>query len=126
MGGAESEFNEKLADIIDDCILNDKSRLFHEEVRTKDFPDYYDKVKTPMALATLRGKCKRCEYDSLEQFKKDLIQIVTNSMTYNGENNIVTQMAREVVKFGFGLVEKDEAMLQAKSKAIAALKNRQL
>lgn len=73
MGGAESEFNEKLADIIDDCILNDKSRLFHEEVRTKDFPDYYDKVKTPMALATLRGKCKRCEYDSLEQFKKDLI-----------------------------------------------------
>ena len=79
-----------------------------------------------MALSTLRGKCKRCEYETLDQFKKDLIQIVTNSMTYNGENNIVTQMAREVVKYGFTQIEKDEAMLDAKSKAIAALKNRQI
>lgn len=93
-------------------------------MRTKDFPDYYDKVATPMALSTLRGKCKRCEYETLDQFKKDLIQIVTNSMTYNGQNNIVTEMARQVAKYGFGLVEKDEAMLEAKAKAIVAMKNR--
>ena len=28
-GGAESEFNEKLADVVDMCVLHDKSRLFH-------------------------------------------------------------------------------------------------
>ncbi len=83
-GGAESEFNEKLADVVDLCVLHDKSRLVHEEVRSKDFPNYYDKVKTPMALATLRGKCKRCEYETVEEFRKDLIQIVTNSITFNG------------------------------------------
>lgn len=45
-------------------------------------PDYLDKVKNPMDLATMKNKMDRGEYASDEEFLVDMRQIFDNCFTY--------------------------------------------
>ncbi|PHH65280.1 hypothetical protein CDD81_2692 [Ophiocordyceps australis] len=45
-------------------------------------PDYFDKVKRPMDLSTVKAKMDRREYNDEEEFVRDVRQIFDNCFTY--------------------------------------------
>ncbi len=89
----EKLFNELIEDIVDSCIKNDLTKLFHQPVKKKDYPDYYDIIKQPIDLGSMKNKTKRNEYKSINSFISDMDLLVQNSMIYNGESHDVTNHA---------------------------------
>lgn len=47
----------------------DPDEYFTFPVTEEDAPDYFDVVKAPMDLISMRAKMDRGEYENLEQFK---------------------------------------------------------
>ena len=45
-------------------------------------PDYFDKVKRPMDLSTIKAKMDRKEYANEDEFLRDIRQIFENCFTY--------------------------------------------
>jgi hypothetical protein len=92
----EKTFNEMIEDIIDDCIKFDVTKIFHLPVKKKDYQDYYQIIKNPIDLGTMKNKTKRYEYKTVDQFISDLDLMVHNSFIYNGENHDVTLQANKI------------------------------
>ena len=46
-------------------------------------PDYYDLIKTPVDLTSIRNKIDSIEYDSAYDFVKDMVLLFSNCESYN-------------------------------------------
>ena len=117
----ERKFNEIIEDIIDQCMSIDHNRIFHNPVRKKDFPDYYDKVLKPIDLGTLKSKTKRNEYLDYETFIEDITQMALNSEIYNGpkEYSIITSQAYQIVDLAKTLIESRKVELEENKPSIS-------
>ena len=62
---------------------HDPSKLFQRKVNKRVLPDYYDVIKEPVALSTLRSKLLQKTYANFAQFVRDAALIVHNAQTYN-------------------------------------------
>ena len=62
---------------------HDPSKVFHRKVNKRALPDYYDVIKEPIALSTLRAKSNGKEYKSFAVFVRDCALLVHNAQTYN-------------------------------------------
>uniref|UniRef100_A0A4W5LT32 Protein polybromo-1 n=1 Tax=Hucho hucho TaxID=62062 RepID=A0A4W5LT32_9TELE len=49
----------------------------------KEYPDYYQQIKQPIALQQIREKMKNGEYESVEQMDSDLTLMFENAKFYN-------------------------------------------
>ncbi|KAI8920579.1 hypothetical protein BC831DRAFT_437881 [Entophlyctis helioformis] len=56
---------------------------FLKPVQKREAPNYYDIIKHPMDLGTMTKKLKALQYNSKDDFTKDLNLIWTNCFTYN-------------------------------------------
>lgn len=74
-------------------ISNDKLRLFGQRVKEKDAPGYYNLIVTPIDLSVIKGRCKRSEYKSANEFLDDVSLMAANAQLYNGQGHIVSQNA---------------------------------
>ena len=110
----ERKFNELLEGIVDSCIRFDKSRVFVMPVKKKDVPDYYNIIKSPMDLTSIKNKTKRNEYLDTKSFIDDLKQIVINSEIYNGslENSIFTKQANSIYDYALLQIESNKKELE--------------
>ena len=73
--------------------------IFHEPVDADklEIPDYYDVVKIPMDLGTIRDKLNMNQYrDGMQEFVDDVNQTFNNCIKYNGEDSSVGKMCRTV------------------------------
>lgn len=61
----------------------DPSKLFHRKVNKRSMPDYYDVIKEPVALSTLKAKLLTKEYKSFSEYVRDCALISHNAQTYN-------------------------------------------
>lgn len=61
-------------------------------------PDYFDKVKRPMDLSTMKIKMDRREYSSDEEFLADMRQIFENCFTYWGKDDPMWQAGEKLQK----------------------------
>jgi len=59
-------------------------------------PDYFEVIKTPMDLGTIRKKLENNCYDSLDDFKAHVNLTFDNAMLYNPEGSVVYNMAKEM------------------------------
>ena len=62
---------------------HDPSRIFHRKVNKRSMPDYYDIIKEPVALSTLKSKLLTKDYQNFSQFVRDCALISHNAQTYN-------------------------------------------
>jgi len=69
----ENMLNEIFGNVIDSCICFDTTKLFAQKVSRKDAPNYYEVVKQPMDLTSMKNKTKRNDYSTQEEFLADLI-----------------------------------------------------
>ena len=62
---------------------HDPSKLFHRKVNKRMVPDYYDVIKEPVALSTIKQKYTTKEYKTFAEFIRDAALISHNAQTYN-------------------------------------------
>lgn len=61
-----------------------------------DCPNYFNVVKNPMDLGTVRHKMQNGEYDNGEQFEKDVRQVFINCYLFNPEGTAVNIMGHRL------------------------------
>jgi hypothetical protein len=107
----EKTFNEIIEDIIDNCIKFDLTKIFHQAVKKKEYQDYYEIVKNPIDLGSMKNKTKRNEYTSVSQFLADIELMVYNSSIYNGDNHDVTLQANKIKNLALSKLNENQNKL---------------
>ena len=59
-------------------------------------PDYFDIIKQPMDLGTIRKKLDNRQYATADQFEADVRLIFSNCYAYNSPDSDISQMARQL------------------------------
>lgn len=59
----------------------------------KDYPDYYQFIHNPIAIAEIEVKVKKERYTSLREFQDDVTLLATNARTYNEDKSLLYQDA---------------------------------
>lgn len=62
---------------------HDPSKVFHRKVNKRAIPAYYDVIKEPMAMSTIKGKINNKEYKQFSEFVRDWALISHNAQVYN-------------------------------------------
>ena len=99
--GITSEQKKKCLKIIDDIIKRPISTMFHEPVDPvlDDVPDYFDYIKTPSDLSTVRRRLVENKYSSLQEYKNEMNLIWENAITYNGKQSFAGFIAVDLSKY---------------------------
>ncbi|PPQ90452.1 hypothetical protein CVT25_014970 [Psilocybe cyanescens] len=72
--------------------------LFREPPDRRDYPDYYQLIKVPMALSILRKRASSNYYKSVQTYRDDFHLMFSNARTYNQEGSWVYIDADEMEK----------------------------
>ena len=67
-----------------------EAEAFLYPVSVKAVTNYYEVIKKPMDLQSIRESVQNKRYHSREEFLGDMNQMVENSATFNGENSVLT------------------------------------
>ncbi|XP_066339479.1 transcription factor GTE12-like [Miscanthus floridulus] len=59
-------------------------------------PDYFDVIRNPMDLGTVKNKLTKKQYASIEEFAADVRLTFSNAMKYNPPENDVHKVAKEL------------------------------
>lgn len=72
--------------------------IFHEpvDVEKLGIPDYFEIVKQPMDLGTVKQRLQSNYYTTMKQFLDDVQLIFDNCIMYNGESSQVSIMCKNV------------------------------
>lgn len=84
--------------IIAQCFKLKGSYWFQEAVDPVKFNilDYFDVIRHPMDLGTVRRKVMHNNYCSVEEFVRDMKLIWENCYKYNGEGHDISRCAKEL------------------------------
>ncbi|KAK1947217.1 Transcription initiation factor TFIID subunit 1 [Phytophthora citrophthora] len=92
--------NNALEVVVQRLLEMPESELFRVPVDATTVQNYYQIVKQPMDLSTIRRKIEAKEYDSMREFVKDLELIVNNSRIFNGDptKSAITANAQKMLR----------------------------
>ncbi|QIX00289.1 hypothetical protein AMS68_005806 [Peltaster fructicola] len=65
----------------------DPSKLFHRKVNKRVLPEYYDTIKEPIALSTIKQKVNLHHYQSFGEFVRDFALIPHNAQVFNRQDS---------------------------------------
>ncbi|XP_039529838.1 bromodomain adjacent to zinc finger domain protein 1A isoform X3 [Pimephales promelas] len=66
-----------------DLVRHEDSWPFKKLVTRTQVPDYYDIIKKPIALSTIREKVNNCEYKTVAEYIEDVELMFSNCLEYN-------------------------------------------
>ncbi|KAI4893977.1 hypothetical protein NFI96_015495 [Prochilodus magdalenae] len=66
-----------------DLVRHEDSWPFMKLVSRTQVPDYYDIIKKPIALSTIREKVNNCEYQTAAEYIADVELMFSNCLEYN-------------------------------------------
>ncbi|XP_023136069.2 polybromo 1, like isoform X5 [Amphiprion ocellaris] len=76
---------------------NNQGQIFAEPFQhlpsRREYPDYYQQIKHPIALQQIRAKMKNGDYESVEQMEADLTLMFENAKRYNMPNSSIYKRA---------------------------------
>ncbi|XP_054473332.1 polybromo 1, like isoform X5 [Anoplopoma fimbria] len=76
---------------------NSQGQVFSEPFQhlpsRREYPDYYQQIKQPIALQQIRAKMKNGEYESVDQMETDLTLLFENAKRYNMPNSSIYKRA---------------------------------
>ena len=106
--------NQIIEDVVDACIAKDTHRIFHQKVKVKDAPGYFDVIKEPIDFSKMKSKAKRRIYTDEQMIKDDFALLRSNAEQYNGQGHLVAQIARDLEALALKrLTEKHDEILSA-------------
>ena len=65
----------------------DPSKLFHRKVNKRMIPEYYDTIKEPIALSTIKQKINAKSYPNFSEFVRDFALIPHNAQVFNRQDS---------------------------------------
>ncbi|KAJ3751098.1 SNF2-family ATP dependent chromatin remodeling factor snf21 [Lentinula detonsa] len=75
-----------------------RCELFREVPDRRDYPDYYQLIRQPIALSQIRKRSQGNHYKDVAQYKADWRLMFSNARTYNQEGSWVYNDAEEMEK----------------------------
>ena len=97
-------------DVIESALSNGSSWPFKHPVDIKVAPDYYEVIKNPIDISTMKKKNNRGEYKSLNDLRDDFRLMFDNCIFYNGDDSVYTQAAQVLEKAVMSRIERLELM----------------
>lgn len=79
----QEELYEACERALNDLRNYEQAKHFLHKVSTRDAPDYYEVIKKPMDMGTMRRKLGQFQYKSKAEFFEDLYLIYSNCLHYN-------------------------------------------
>ena len=79
--------------ILDQMTADNSSWPFREPVSNEVAPDYYEIIKDPIDLKTMRGKINAGYYDNIKKFVEDIEKMFSNCRIYNKKDTVYYKMA---------------------------------
>lgn len=95
-------------EVLNELRSHSDSEPFHTPVNSKTVPDYYNIIKEPMDLQTIRSCIREKRYKSREEFLNGVNLIVRNSQMYNGPHHILTTMANNMLSLCVDKIQQRE------------------
>ena len=86
------------------------SILFKRVPNKRNLPDYYQIIKEPSAISTLKGKIQRKTYTGIPEFVRDFALVVHNAQVYNRPNS---QPVRDVFQLETVFKEEIKKLVEA-------------
>ncbi|KAI8983220.1 SNF2 family N-terminal domain-containing protein [Trametes punicea] len=83
---------------LEDDTGRKRSDLFRELPDRREYPDYYQLIKQPIALSTIRKRISSHYYKNVLDFREDMRLMFNNARTYNQEGSWVYVDADEMEK----------------------------
>ncbi|CAI8041551.1 Transcription initiation factor TFIID subunit 1 [Geodia barretti] len=106
----------RLADLLERIIntisATHESEAFRKPVPAKVVPDYYNVIKFPMDLQTMKENCRNHVYMTREAFWEHMNLVVNNCSTYNGFKSELTRRAQKMLDMCAEEVKKYEKELE--------------
>ncbi|XP_066926449.1 transcription initiation factor TFIID subunit 1-like isoform X2 [Clytia hemisphaerica] len=90
-------FNVVLENIVTKLKEAPDSWAFHAPVSAKLVPDYYNIVKNPMDLQTIKENINKGIYHTRDDFLEHVSLIMNNCLLYNGQHHPLTKVAENLV-----------------------------
>lgn len=97
-----SSFQQKRClEVMDKLCSRRTSQMFANPVDPErdSCPNYFDKVKTPMDLGTVRTKLLSGQYKSVADWKADVNLIWSNSNAYNSKTSLLRSITKDLSDF---------------------------
>ncbi|QRW16083.1 bromodomain associated protein [Rhizoctonia solani] len=69
--------------------------IFHNPIKKSEAPDYYEIVRRPMDLKTVKSRIKDGVISSADHFKRDVFLMFANAIMYNRPGTSVNDIAAE-------------------------------
>lgn len=77
----------------DEDHVRSRAGIFLERPSKKLYPDYYKVIKHPISLSEIKKNTETAAYNSFDELKKDLDQMLANARTYNQEGSVIYEDA---------------------------------
>ncbi|CAE7146393.1 unnamed protein product [Rhizoctonia solani] len=71
--------------------------IFHNPIKKSEAPDYYEIVRRPMDLKTVKSRIKDGVISSADHFKRDVFLMFANAIMYNRPGTSVNDIAAEMM-----------------------------
>ncbi|KAJ2556386.1 hypothetical protein EV175_002041 [Coemansia sp. RSA 1933] len=71
--------------------------MFINPIKSADAPNYYDIIRKPMDLKTIKNRVRDEEITTTVEFYRDIMHMLMNALMYNSEDTEVYQMAMEFI-----------------------------
>uniref|UniRef100_A0A1Q3F0Y3 Bromodomain adjacent to zinc finger domain protein 1A n=1 Tax=Culex tarsalis TaxID=7177 RepID=A0A1Q3F0Y3_CULTA len=91
--------NIALYTLLEDVLKHEDSWPFRRPVSTKEVPDYYDIIKSPMDFAKVKSKLNMGEYTINEQMMNDVQLVFRNCDLYNTDETEIYHAGRSLEQF---------------------------
>jgi transcription initiation factor TFIID subunit 1 len=114
-------FASVLENIVNELKELPDAKQFLVPVNSKKVPDYYNLIKKPIDLQTIRMKIHDKHYKDRQSFLDDMQLLVDNSALYNGAMHAITQSAERLHVFCSQKMSELEDKLARLEKAINPL-----
>ena len=95
---APQRLKTKCMDVLKTLVAHQHAWVFNTPVDPVELglPDYFEVIKRPMDLGTIRKKLDNGVYTRLEDFQEHVNLTFDNAMMYNPEGSVVYNMAKEM------------------------------
>jgi hypothetical protein len=121
--GVSDELKQKFSKVIDRIWKNRVSEPFRNPVTLEEAPDYFDVIRNPMDLATIKTKIAQGSIKSKKELWQDISLIFENACTYNEQGTAMWTMSENLKEFSQKIVSEilgDDDMSDAEATAGAS------
>ncbi|KAK9173634.1 GCN5 like acetylase with bromodomain [Cryptosporidium meleagridis] len=91
--------NDQIWQLLDTLSRHENAWPFRKPVSVGEASDYYEIIKEPTDIQTMKRKAKNKEYKTLSEFSSELKRMFDNCRFYNAKNTIYTKYANQLEAF---------------------------